>query len=853
MKLLLNKLNDHFGKVLVILFVILFASRFSGVERLVDQLKPKLLYQFNLVMTFEKEQELSITTFLPQHNERQSVIKEQFFANGLELHINEDSSGKSANWVGTQSTGQISYRYLLSTQALNYTIDPDITIPIEYPEALAPYLEPTEFIQVQHPDVSTLWQLIKPNDESRVLDVLRSIHQYTYAEIEPVPFKGVTDALTTLRLKTASCNGKSRLFIALARLNNLPARLVGGVIMNGKSKKTSHQWVEVLVEKLWVPFGPTNDHFASLPQNYLELYKGDKSLFTRSVDINFDYQFSSQKNLVAPAVYLHQQSLAEHPLLATEQELPTLTPPSDAINVKQTDPNSNELESPEALPSVSNDKTFAIDITGILLSMGVEPKTIGLFLLFPICTLLITFLRNIIGVKTFGIFLPMLIGAACIYTGFLKGILFFLMILTVSYIAHHFLQKMKLLKIPRLAAIITINTLFFMTGLIFLGDQGRLELGMIGLFPVIIISFIAEKIHKISEEGNWVELLNQTFGTLFSIGGCYLLLNSFVLQGLFSFYPETFLLVLAIQIYIGKWTGIRISELYRFKPILSNTEYPVIGINGRNREFIYRVNTPELLQLAADKLATKKVLTSCNIPTPSTLIIVEEMASINKLSMKKLARYNNGFALKPNKGSQGKGILIVKKVANEVFYDASDKQHSLTDIKQHVAEIVSGSFAQSGELDTAYFEPLVNQHQSLQAIAEYGLADIRVILSGGKIISAMLRIPTKTSSGKANLHQGAIGVGLDIETGLSNTAKLKSKEITHHPDTLASLIDIEIPFWKLIREICESCYHAVPLGYIGIDICIDELLGPLVLEINGRPGIEIQNIQGRGFYNELSH
>ncbi|MEL7219627.1 MAG: transglutaminase family protein, partial [Pseudomonadota bacterium] len=97
--------------------------------------------------------------------------------------------------------------------------------------------------------------------------------------------------MTALRLGRASCNGKGRLFVALARTNGIPARLVGGVILNEGSKKTSHQWLEVLIEGRWVPFDPTNGHFATLPENYLRLYTGDHALFRHTRNINFDYLF----------------------------------------------------------------------------------------------------------------------------------------------------------------------------------------------------------------------------------------------------------------------------------------------------------------------------------------------------------------------------------------------------------------------------------------------------------------------------------------------------------------------------------------------------------------------------------
>ena len=114
----------------------------------------------------------------------------------------------------------------------------------------------------------------------------------------------------------------------------------------------------------------------------------------------------------------------------------------------------------------------------------------------------------------------------------------------------------------------------------------------------------------------------------------------------------------------------------------------------------------------------------------------------------------------------------------------------------------------------------------------------------------MLRLPTRLSGGKANLHQGAIGLAIDLTSGRITHASMKGKSIAHHPDTGAELIGFEVPYWTNILHIAVASSYAVPLGYIGIDICIDQALGPLVLEVNGRPGIEIQNVQNRGLFSE---
>ncbi len=795
--------------LLVSIFVIAFGYHWSSFDYFVNSLTPNNIYDITYDLRFEQDNDsINIETYIPQDNERQQIIEESFTNNGLGNIITEDETGRKALWTGHSVFNSLKYRALIKSQEVNYQINDDVLIPKSYPASFEPYLQETEAVQVSHPEIAAVWKSIKPHSNKKIMPVLRAIYNLTYQGITGAPFKGFTDALTTLRLKQASCNGKSRLFVALARKNNIPARLVGGIILNEGSKKTSHQWVEVYVEGHWVPFGPTNGNFAHLPANYLSLYRGDKVLFRHTSDINFDYQFVIDKRLVAPNLY------------------------QDKIKDQLDNPTGSQF-----------------NISQLLLNMGLAPMTIGLFLLFPLCTLAISFLRNVIGIRTFGVFLPMLIAAACVFTGFLRGIIAFVVILLVSFLAHLVLDKIRMLKIARLAAIITVNTLFFIVGLSIIGTQTTLEFGMLSLFPVVIISFVAERIHHMTDDNDWLGLAVVSTGTLVSIWLCYIILSSFLLEGLFSIYPEFYLLVLAGQIYIGQWTGLRFSELYRFKNILKDKNNPVLSINERNRNLVYARNDYRNLKLAADKLASKEKLKEVSVPIPETLLAINSLSELNKLE--DFLPTQKSFALKPNQGSQGNGIIIIIDRQDDHFISAGGARFSFKDIRKHCIEIISGTFSQSGDDDAAYFEPLLIQHESLQKLAPYGLSDIRLIVSQGKAVSAMLRMPTKASNGKANLHQGAVGVAIDVKTGITTNAKLKQKTVSEHPDNKASLIGQKIPFWDSIVTMALKCQEAIKLGYMGVDICIDEEVGPLVLEVNGRPGIEIQNVQNRGLYADF--
>jgi alpha-L-glutamate ligase-like protein len=125
-------------------------------------------------------------------------------------------------------------------------------------------------------------------------------------------------------------------------------------------------------------------------------------------------------------------------------------------------------------------------------------------------------------------------------------------------------------------------------------------------------------------------------------------------------------------------------------------------------------------------------------------------------------------------------------------------------------------------------------------VSHEGVPDIRVITLLGYPAMAMVRLPTRLSGGKANLHQGAIGAGIDLATGLTGGGVFHNEMIDYHPDTLNPTLNIQVPYWPRILEIAAMCYELTGLGYLGVDIVLDKQHGPLMLELNARPGLNIQ-------------
>lgn len=781
--------------ILVLITIAIFTLRDQPNGISSASLMPEPVYAFKLQMSFETDEDVEVSTYLPVDNHRQQLLDERILAKHMETDERVDERGRYVSWLGGERSRSIHYEATLSLQSLSYDLSSDLTIPRHYAPEFAPHLAATDAIPIKHPEIEQLWKQIKPAQSNSSLAVLKAIYSHLYLNLKTMPFKGFTDSLTALRLEAASCNGKSRLFASLARLNNLPTRLIGGVVLNGKRKKTSHQWVEVYVSGHWVPFDTINGHFAHIPAHYLELYQGDQSLFRRTSNINFDYLFDSDKEQLAKVL------------------------------VEQGD---------NKQPALVN----------LLSQLGLSAQSAMIFVLLPFCSLMIAFLRNIVGLKTFGTFMPMLIAAVCVYTQLIPGLVTFSVILVFAFAGHFLLEKLHILKVPRLAAIMTLISMMTLALTHYQGERIGLTSGILALFPAVIITFTADRINDMSSHHDFTGIIKNSLGTLLTIAVCYLSFKSVVLQSLFVIYPEFLLLVLAGLIYIGSWTGIRLSELLRFSSLLQAGG--VLGINERNRELVYKGNDKHLLRLAADKLASKDALQSENIPYPKTLARCSSQSQIPVFI--ETMQERKSFALKPNNGSRGNGILIVRDYTGGEFITASGKHISLASMRKHVVDILIGAYAQTGEEDQAYIEPLVQQHDFLNQLSQSGLSDIRVILSEGRIISAMLRVPTESSNGKANLHQGALGIAVDVNSGELVRVVINGKTIDKVPGSEISVKGLILPFWKQVREIAERSYQAVPLGYMGVDICLDQKVGPLVLEVNGRPGLEIQNVQAERLY-----
>ena len=275
----------------------------------------------------------------------------------------------------------------------------------------------------------------------------------------------------------------------------------------------------------------------------------------------------------------------------------------------------------------------------------------------------------------------------------------------------------------------------------------------------------------------------------------------------------------------------------------------MLNRNRRNVDDIARYNERSSYPLVDNKLKTKLVVAEYDVKTPKLLQVVRQQHEISHF--REMAEDLSGFAIKPAKGSGGKGITVITGRDGEEYVKASGARVNAPFLERHLTNILAGLYSLAGTPDVAIVESLVESVPSLARYSFQGVPDIRIIVFQGYPVMAMLRLATTASDGKANLHQGAVGVGLDVGTGRGLNAVQFNRPITLHPDTGLALENIAIDAWPEMLEMAARCYEATGLGYMGVDLVVDHREGPLLLELNARPGLAIQMANGRGLLPRL--
>ena len=270
----------------------------------------------------------------------------------------------------------------------------------------------------------------------------------------------------------------------------------------------------------------------------------------------------------------------------------------------------------------------------------------------------------------------------------------------------------------------------------------------------------------------------------------------------------------------------------------------VLGLNRRNHGYLFAYNARERYHVVDDKLVTKHTLAAHGVPTPVLHARCDAQWRVRDLG----ARLGSipEFVLKPARGAGGAGIVVIAGREAGRFVKASGATLTRAELEMHACDVIAGAYSPGGRGDVLLVEERLVPEPGIAALAYRGMPDLRVLVFRGVPVLAMLRLPTRRSDGRANLHLGGVGVGVDLASGRTTHAVLGRRPVDTHPDLGVPLVGVTLPLFDDVVALAARAADAVGLGFLGVDVVVDARRGPLVLELNARPGLTIQLANRRG-------
>lgn len=454
---------------------------------------------------------------LPQSSSHQTIYNEHFETDEMLFYIRQtlDTGNRRGYWKSELLDGVKSVQYRFSAQMTptkfllpQNALRPDHPLEV-FPANFRPWLEPSEFIQSQDAALKKQLKKILQRDKT-VVGSIRKIYDFVRGEVQYKSEKGSKDALLTLSKLEADCGGKARLFAAFSRAAGIPSRVVGGLILKQGTKEITHVWVENYINGQWIPFDVVNDYYAYLPEHYLELYRSDVALIRHLGLQKIEYFF-----VIGP------------------ENVPPLDNPWSLY----------------ALP---------IHFQGM----------IKVLLLIPLGALVVTIFRTIVGIPTFGTFTPILLSLALRQVSLPVGLGSLLGIIFLGWLLRKLLDHLKILVIPRLAIVLTLVVILVL-GIMIVGYHfGNKRMLFISLFPMVIMTWIVERFSVLEIEDGTLTAVKTAMGNVLVSTVTYWIFGLKEVRAYLFAFPELLLVVMALLLLLGRYTGIRLTELLRFRELL---------------------------------------------------------------------------------------------------------------------------------------------------------------------------------------------------------------------------------------------------------------------------------------------
>ncbi|MET0533326.1 MAG: inactive transglutaminase family protein [Steroidobacter sp.] len=437
-----------------------------------------------------------------------SILDENFISRGFGHAIRNGPEGRESQWTLRQATGAQTLYYRAHIYRDETRIAEDTTPPFPEPPVLD---EPS---RVAMEGLISEVRRQSADVASFTTELLRHIN---HAERDP--YVGMFMSRGSVQSDAAKL---ATIFLAGAQI---PARIAHGIpLRNQAGPVQSQQLLEVHDGVQWLYFDPKTLE-QGLPADFLIWWRGDAPVATLEGGANLDVTLAVQQNLLDSMVVAERRA---------------------------------ELTG-----------SHAIDFSLFALPIATQ-AVYAVLMMIPIGALVIMLLRNFIGVKTFGTFMPVLVALAFRETRLLWGLVLFAVIVSLGLLIRFYLERLRLLLVPRLTTVLTIVVLL-MAGISVLSQKLELQPGLsIALFPMVILSMTIERMSIVWEERGASEALQEGVGSLLVAAVAYVIMGIVWLEHIIFVFPELLLLVIAMSLLAGRYTGYRLLELRRFKALLPN-------------------------------------------------------------------------------------------------------------------------------------------------------------------------------------------------------------------------------------------------------------------------------------------
>jgi len=462
---------------------------------------------------------------LPRTSGYQQLVSESVRSGRLRFAIAEEEGLRTGRWSG-RLEGATNLSYETTFVARSYAHQsPERDDRSTYPRSVEPYLESSPGIPVEDTAVLELARELQLDGTEKV-SLIGEIFAFLLRELGKTDNGGNMDAIATLQQGKGNELGRARLFCSLARHGGVPCRVMAGIGLRNGNNDELRYWNEVYLGDGWVPYDASSGQSGTLSPDRLSL---GPLLWQGPV-------VASEADSVTMRVYVQSE-------IETYVEL-----------VRR-----RRGESP----------TWLERLSPLFLPVRLQ-NTLRILLIVPLGALVMCVLRNVVGMRTFGMFMPMLLALALTGTGLVWGTCFLFAIVGTALISRLWIQRLYLLLAARIAFILTLVVLL-MVLLFAVGEQLALPSTGVGAFPFVIMTMIVERLSVSLEEEGLANTLRRAGSTLAAIYLTYGVIHARALQTVFLVFPELLFLILAALLVVGRYTGYRMNELIRFRELATDS------------------------------------------------------------------------------------------------------------------------------------------------------------------------------------------------------------------------------------------------------------------------------------------